>query len=153
QPLLRGHHLGVLGLVGEAVVGHHVGPRIEEHAVTVHAVASGAPDLLVVALDRARHVAVDDVADVGLVDAHAEGHGGHDDVAVVAAEGILGAGARPGLHAGVIGQRPHAVVAQELGHRLHRLARQAIDDAALPAPRLHEAQDRVAHAATPPAVG
>ena len=40
------------------------------------AVASGAADLLVVGLDRRRHVGMDDEAHVRLVDAHAEGDGG-----------------------------------------------------------------------------
>ena len=43
------------------------------------AVAAGAADLLVVGLDRARDVGVHHEADVRLVDAHAEGVGGHHD--------------------------------------------------------------------------
>ena len=53
-----------LDVVEEPVAAHDVGPRVEQHAVARHAVAPGAADLLVVALDRARHVAVDDEADV-----------------------------------------------------------------------------------------
>src|SRR3989442_1217286 len=83
--------------------------------------ATRAPDLLVVALDGARHVAVDDIADVGLVDAHAEGHRGDDDVDVVALEGLLRPRARLDLHAGMVGQRLHALLAQELRRRLDGL--------------------------------
>jgi hypothetical protein len=43
------------------------------------AVAARAADLLIVALDRLRQVGMGDPADVGLVDAHPEGDGGHDD--------------------------------------------------------------------------
>ena len=43
------------------------------------AVAAGAADLLAVALEALGQVVVVDVADVGLVDAHAEGDGGDDD--------------------------------------------------------------------------
>ena len=80
-----------LELGGEAIVRQHVGPRVEQHAVARQAVAAGAADLLVVALDRPRHVAVDHVADVRLVDAHAEGDGGDHDVDLVAREGVLDA--------------------------------------------------------------
>ena len=81
-------------LVLHALVADHVGPRVEQHAVAREAVAPGAPDLLVVALDRARHLAVDDVAHVRLVDAHAEGDGRDDDVDLVAREGVLVSRAR-----------------------------------------------------------
>jgi hypothetical protein len=48
----------------------------QQHAAGGLAVAAGAPRLLHVRLGRAGHVVVDDVADVGLVDAQAEGVGG-----------------------------------------------------------------------------
>jgi hypothetical protein len=47
-------------------------------------------------------VVVDDPADVGLVDAHAEGDGRADDAHVVAQEEFLVAGAFLGLEAGVV---------------------------------------------------
>src|SRR5882724_11564221 len=64
-----------LGVLEEAVVRHHVRPRVEKDTIRGSAVAPGATDFLVVALDRARHVAVEYEADVGLVDPHAEGDG------------------------------------------------------------------------------
>src|SRR5690606_3906132 len=67
--------LRVLVLAGEALVRLHVGPGVEEDAVARQTVATGAPDLLIVALDGARQVVVHDEADVGLVDAHAERDG------------------------------------------------------------------------------
>src|SRR5215831_2429317 len=83
--------LGDLGgrMVVEALVRDHVGPRIKKHTVGTQTVASRASDLLVVALDRARPVAMDHVPDVGFVDAHAECHGRDDYVDVVAPERIL----------------------------------------------------------------
>jgi hypothetical protein len=58
---------------------------IERQRVGRRAVAPGAADLLVIALDRLRQVGMGDPADVGLVDAHAEGDGGDDDQPVLAA--------------------------------------------------------------------
>ena len=63
------------------------------------AVAAGAADLLVVGFDGAGEGDVDDGADVGLVDAHAEGDGGDDDFELAGEEGALDAvavaGSRP----------------------------------------------------------
>ena len=56
-----------------------VGEGVEQDGAGGLAVASGAADLLVVGLDGAGERGVDDGADVGFVDAHAEGDGGDDD--------------------------------------------------------------------------
>src|SRR5439155_3944723 len=58
----------------------------EENAARTMAVAPGAPGLLQVALERGRRLIVDDVADVGLVDAEAEGAGRHHDDALALAD-------------------------------------------------------------------
>jgi hypothetical protein len=50
---------------------------VEEHATGRLAVAAGTSALLVVGRQRPRHVVVDDEADVGLVDSHAESVGRH----------------------------------------------------------------------------
>ena len=57
-----------------------VGEAVEEDGAGGEAVATGAAYLLVVAFDGAGQGDVDDGADVGFVDAHAEGDGGDDDV-------------------------------------------------------------------------
>ncbi len=98
----------------EAVVAEHVGVRVEEHAVGGDAVAPGAADLLVVRLERARHVAVDHVADVRLVDAHPERDRRDHDVAVVVAEGVLRAGPHVRLQPSVVGERGDPRLAQVL---------------------------------------
>ncbi len=109
----------------------HVGPRVEEEAVGGEPVAPRAPDLLVVGLDRARHLAVDHVAHVRLVDPHAEGDGGDHDVGLVAREGVLVALADGVVEAGVVGDGAHARSAQVVGERLDVPAAERIDDAAL----------------------
>ena len=108
--LLALHRRGALVDLGAAqadVVG-----AVERQGVGGRAVAAGAADLLVVALDRLRQVGVGDVADVGLVDAHAEGDGGADDEPVLALEAGLGEAAVVGLEAGVVGERGVAGLAE-----------------------------------------
>ncbi len=93
------------------------------------AVAARAAGLLVVPLDRLRQVEVGDEADVGLVDAHAEGDGGDDDQAVLAQEPGLVGGAGPRVEPRVVRDGLDPVVAEEVGGALDRVAREAVDDA------------------------
>ena len=80
-----------LGAVGR----HHGLPQAvvaaahQQQTLGLQAVAAGAAGLLLVVLERLRHAGVDDVADVGAVDAHAEGHGGHHDVGALVHERVL----------------------------------------------------------------
>lgn len=60
------------------------------------AVAPGAADFLHVALEILGHVVVDDAADVGLVQAHAERHRGHHHAQPAAHEALLDAPALGG---------------------------------------------------------
>ena len=123
-----------------------VAHAVERQRIGGQAVAAGAADLLIIALDIGRHVGVKDEADVRLVDAHAERHGRDHDDAVLLQENILVARARRRLHAGVIGQRLDAVLAQEIGKLLGLAPRGAIDDAALPAMAFDEFRDLFAAA-------
>src|SRR5436309_2512230 len=123
--------LGVLDRLLEAPMGEHVGPGVEEDAVAREAVAARAADLLVVALDRAGHLAVDHVADVRLVDAHPEGDRRHHDVDLVAREGVLVARPHGVLEAGVVRHGAHSGGVEELGQGLDVLPGQHVDDAAL----------------------
>ena len=70
-----------------------------------------------------------DEAHVRLVDAHAEGDGGHDDDAVLALEPRLHLAAHRRVEAGVVGERRHAMAREELGGLLDLGAGRAIDDA------------------------
>ena len=90
---------GVVALE-EEVVHLAVGEGVEEDGAGGLAIAAGAADLLVVGFDGAGERGVDDGADVGLVDAHAEGDGGDDDFELAGLE----AGA--GRARGRLGSRP-----------------------------------------------
>ena len=68
-------------------------------------VAAGPAGLLIIGFQAAGHVVVDDEADVGLVDAHAEGQRGHDDLDASRHEGVLRIAALVGRQAGVIDAR------------------------------------------------
>ena len=61
----------------------------EEKALGWKAVAAGAACLLVIALGVLWEIVVDDEADIGFVDAHAECDGGADDLNLVAEETLL----------------------------------------------------------------
>ncbi len=86
---------GVVALE-EEIVHLAVGVAVEQDGAGGVAVAAGAADLLVVGLDRGGQGVVDDGADVGLVDAHAEGDGGDDDLELAGEELGLDALARGG---------------------------------------------------------
>ena len=141
RPSLRLAHPRILDLVQEPLAHLHVGPRIEEDAVARQPVPPRASDLLIPRLDVRRHVAVDDEAHVRLVDPHPEGDRRDHDVDLVPGERLLVVGARLVVESRVVGHRVHALAAQELGHLLDGLPRQAVDDAALPPVAADEPQN------------
>ncbi len=96
--LLRARHLlDEMGLLRDV-------PRAEEQqAVGGQTVASGAAGFLIVPLDVLGQIVVNDPADVGFVDAHAEGDGGADDPHLVAQEELLVFRTLGRVEAGVIG--------------------------------------------------
>ena len=83
-------------------------PLGEEHAARRLAVPPGAPRLLVVRLQRARQVVVDDEADIRLVDPHAEGVGGHDHPQLAGHEAVLGPLALAGAELAVVAAEPRS---------------------------------------------
>ena len=115
--------------VDHAALLHHVLQAVGQPGGGGQAVAAGAAGFLVVAFHRLGQVDVGHEAHVGLVDAHAEGDGGHHDHAVLAQEARLVGGAHLGAQAGVVGHGVDALVAQEFGGFLDPGARQAIDHA------------------------
>ena len=94
-------------------------------------VAARASDLLVIRLDAARKIGMEDVAHVRLVDPHAEGDGGDDHHARLGHECVLVCLPLLLLHARVVGEGPDPVRRQHGGGLLGLAARQAVDDAAL----------------------
>ena len=104
----------------------------EQQTFARQPVAAGAPGLLIIALDVLRQIVVNDEADVGLVDAHAEGDGRADHAHLIAQETLLmrravlaGRGRRGN---GRPRSRPHCRCAASA---LGRLAAQTVDDPAL----------------------
>ena len=114
---------------------------VKRQAVTFAAVAAGTPRLLVIAFERLGDVVMDDIAHVGLVDAHAESDRGDDHLDPLHQEVVLVGGARRGVHARMVGQRADAVGHEQFGQLLDLLAAQAVDDAALSLVLLDEADD------------
>ena len=95
---------------------------MEQDALAGEAVASGATGLLLEGLDRAGEAGVDDAADVGAVDAHAEGDGGADDVDAFGGEVAFDPGSLLGGKAGVVGVGLDAAFGQALGEAFGVLA-------------------------------
>ncbi len=94
-------------------------------------VAAGAARLLVVALERAREVVVDDEPDVLLVDAEAERVGrDHDPRRAVVHERRLHPLALLGAHPAVVAAALDAARGEEVGERVDRLDGGGVDDPA-----------------------
>ena len=104
----------------------------------MRAVAPGASDLLVVRLDRSRHVEVGHEADVGLVHAHPERVGRDDDRDLAAQEALLGCTPLRVVHAGVVAGRVHAVGAQREHDLLHVAPGSRVDETGATAARERE---------------
>ena len=118
-----------VGAFDEPFLDVAVGGVVEQEALRRLAVAAGAPRLLVIALQRARQVVVDDEPHVALVDPHPEGGGGDDDLGAALHERILGRLAIVGHQARVVGHDPPPEPpGRHLGDLLRPLARRGIDD-------------------------
>ncbi len=91
-------------------------------------VAAGPADLLRVRLEPLRQVVVVDVADVRLVDAHAEGDRGDDDVVVGARPPFLHRDAIVGAHARVVGAGGKARRREERGDPERGALQRDVDD-------------------------
>ncbi len=113
---LRGERAGQAGeLVGrriiplqEEVVHLAVGEGVQKHGSGRIAVSPGSSDLLVVGFYRSGESGVDDAANVSLVDSHAKGDGGNNDLELAREEVALNPFAGRGIEAGMIGRRTSA---------------------------------------------
>ena len=128
-------------LVEEMRLLRDVAGAEEQEAIAGQTIAARAAGFLIVAFDVLRQIVVDDPADVGLVDAHAEGDRGADDARVVAEKCLLVARALGGVEAGVVGLGGETAARERFGHALRGCAARAIDDAALRLTLAHELDD------------
>ena len=117
------------------VVGTVEGERVGRVAV-----APCTTDLLIIALNALGQISMDHKTDVRFVDPHSESDRRTDGQAVFDLETTFRIASGIGLHSGVIMQRLVPGFPQSMGHHLTFVARGAIDDPGLPAPRLKEAQ-------------
>ena len=136
--LLLGKLPGKGGVLDQVFGGLHIPRGIEQDALGLCAVPPGAACLLVVAFQALGHIVVNDVGHVGLVDAHAEGVGGHHDGLPVVEEILL---VIPALLIGqtcVVPGGGNAVQLQILADLLHGLPGSAVDNASLVPALLHQ---------------
>lgn len=90
----------------------------EQFAVRRLAVATCAPDFLLIVFERLWQVEMDYAADVRLINAHAECDGRDDHLALAAHECLLRGITIFGSHAGVISSRPEPRASEMRGHVL-----------------------------------
>ena len=135
--------------VDEVALRHDVLRRVEQQALARLAVAARAPRLLVVGLDVLRHVVVEHVAHVALVDAHAERVRRDDDCEVVVEEIVLHARALLVAESRVVAAGGDVLFREVLVELVDLLARGGVDDACLALVREDVARGEVAllHAA------
>mmetsp|Transcript_6466 Transcript_6466/g.11096 ORF Transcript_6466/g.11096 Transcript_6466/m.11096 type:complete len:271 (+) Transcript_6466:2-814(+) len=117
---------------------------VERERIGRRAIATGAADFLIIALDGLWQISMGNPADVGLVDAHAEGHRGADDQPILLVEPGLDHATILGLHPAVVMAGAVAFIAERLCQCLGLGAGAAVDDARLPFPRGGEGKNLLA---------
>ena len=136
--------LVAFGVLQHLLEHHHILQAVDHPGIGRQAIAAGTPGLLVVRLEGLGQIHVGNEAHVGFIDAHAERDGGHHDQAFLVEEALLVCRARFIGQACVIRQRRVALLAEERGHFIDLLARQAIHDARIAAPLGQERQQLLA---------
>ena len=86
---------------------------------------------------------MDDETNIRLINPHAEGDGGHHNQPIFCHEAVLRGAAIIAVFASVIGQGLKAGAVEGCGNVVNVFARQAIDDAALPAFGVEQGQQIV----------
>ena len=124
-------------------MGALVGVAVHQVGAAGRSVAPGAANLLVVAFEGRGQPGVNHGADVGLVDAHAEGDGGHDDLQFAGLKGGLHALAGRRIKARVVSRRGNARRDSSVGQLLGSFARGGVDDGRTPRRIGQQAADRL----------
>jgi hypothetical protein len=83
---------------------------MKEHAFGGKSIASCASGLLLVVLQRLRHVRVDHAPDIAAINAHAKGDRRDDHGKSIGLKGFVDLGAFRGRQSGVIARRFHASI-------------------------------------------
>ena len=107
---------------------HEVGARVDEDALGLQPIASGASRFLLIVFRRPRRTRMDDEPHVRPIDAHAEGDGRDDDIRALVEKCLLMPRAYVVGQAGMIRHRAVALVPEPRRERLHFAARRTIDD-------------------------
>ena len=129
-PLFLGQ-VGVwLAVLDHEAGGGNVSPGEEHEAIGGSTVTSRAACLLVVGLHALGHIVVHHEGDVGLVDAHAKGVGGHHDRFAIVEEILLVLLTVGIAHARVVGGGIEARLTECLADLLHPRSCRAVDDTA-----------------------
>src|SRR6185369_7533914 len=103
----------------------------QQQAISGQTVATSATGFLIIAFDVFRQIVMNDPANVGFVDAHAEGDRRANDPRVVAEKLFLIRGAFVGSEAGVIRARGKTAARERFGDALGGGATGAVNDSAL----------------------
>src|SRR5690606_7981875 len=114
--------------VEEPLVQLRVGPRIEQPAVGRETVTTRPSDLLVPRLCILRHVAMDDVADVRLVDAHSERDRRYHHIDIITRKRFLVARPFHIRQTCMVRQRTYPLVPKEIARLFDTATRKAVDD-------------------------
>ena len=131
-----------LAVGDEKLISPHILATVQQDAAGGRPVPARPARLLVVALHVLGHIVVDDIPDIGLVDAHAEGVGGHHHLHPVVEEVLLVPLPLLWGQASVIPGGGYPPLAEEVAHLLHILPGGTVDDAALAGAALHQLQQR-----------
>ena len=114
---------------------------IKGHADTFAAVTSGTSGLLIISFQTLRHVIVDNIPDVGLVNTHAESNRSNDDINAFHQEVVLRLCTGCSVHSGMIGSCFDVIGDEYFCQIFHLLAAEAINNTAFALVILNETDD------------
>ena len=122
------HDLLLGRILQQGPPGEVIASPIEHVAGSGKAVSAGPAGLLVIVLDAFGHGRMDHIADIGAVDPHAKGNGGHHDIDLFAGKLVLMGLADFIGKAGMVGKVFEPKVVQSRGEGIHIVPAQAVDN-------------------------